>query len=440
MRVYNERRVKKKGKRQKMKDKSSCAGKKKAGKIVLRVLLGILCAVVVFIAVTSLITFIGNKATAKRVDSFSPVSYEKQLEPSFDEEGTVYFETDEEFSVMQLTDVHIGAGWMCLAKDVKAINAVAAMIAEEKPDLVIVTGDIAYPVPFQSGTINNKTPAKLFAGLMEKLGVYWTMCFGNHDTELYSLYDRDDMAEFYASGDYPHCLFSAGPEDVDGSCNHYINIRNTAGEVTETLFMIDSHSYMSDDPLGAKWHYDNIHENQLEWYKSSLDKVNAYNEELTGKKSDVKSLIFMHIPPVEAKQAWDEYAANGYADTENVKQIYGFAGGTGKIVFCSAEDDMLFETVKELGSTQGIFFGHDHRNNFSFDYKGVRLTYGMSIDYLAIPGIGKIGRQRGCTMITVAPDGSFESRNENYYQDKYVSLYEKEPIEMQEITYPYNGN
>ena len=33
-----------------------------------------------------------------------------------------------------------------------ALNAVAAMVTAEKPDLVIVTGDIAYPVPFQAGT------------------------------------------------------------------------------------------------------------------------------------------------------------------------------------------------------------------------------------------------------------------------------------------------
>lgn len=423
-----------------VKEKTVKKGKKKT---ILKILAGIAVLLAAFIVVTCLVSFIGNRANMKRIAEYEAVEYSGQLQPEKAADGSVYFTCDRDFRVMQLTDIHIGAGWMCLNKDAKTINAVAAMISAEKPDLVIVTGDIAYPVPFQSGTVNNKTPARMFAQLMEKLGVYWTMCFGNHDTEMYSFYDRDDIAAFYSSGEFPHCLMSPGPEDVFGSCNHYITVRKSDGEITQAFYMLDSHSYMSDDPLGVKWHYDNIHDDQLAWYENSLAALNKENDGLfaeNGKneKSDIKSLIFIHIPPVEAKQAWDEYAANGYKDTENVKHLYGFAGGTGKIVFCSAEDDMLFETALKLGSTKGIFFGHDHRNNHAFDYKGIRLAYAMSVDYLAIPGIAKIGRQRGCTMITVSPDGSFDSRNENYYQDKYISRFAKEDITMQEISYPYS--
>ena len=86
----------------------------------------------------------------------------------------------------------------------------------------------------------------------------------------------------------------------------------------------------------------------------------------------------------------------------------------------------MFETVLETGSTDSIFCGHDHVNTYSAEYKGVRLTYGMSIDYLAYIGISKEGAQRGCTVITYYPDGSFDCKAENYYQDKYVTLYEKE--------------
>jgi hypothetical protein len=53
----------------------------------------------------------------------------------------------------------------------------------------------------------------------------------------------------------------------------------------------------------------------------------------------------------------------------------------------------------------------------------------MSIDYLAYSGIYKKGAQRGCTIIETAIDGSFTCHTENYYQDKYSSEYEKEPVE-----------
>jgi hypothetical protein len=46
----------------------------------------------------------------------------------------------------------------------------------------------------------------------------------------------------------------------------------------------------------------------------------------------------------------------------------------------------------------------------SLEYKGIRLTYGMSIDYLAMPGIEEDTAQRGAELITVAPDGSWDLR------------------------------
>lgn len=73
------------------------------------------------------------------------------------------------------------------------------MIRVEKPDFVVVTGDISYPVPFQAGTFNNKSGAKIFAELMETLGVYWTLAYGNHDTEAYSYYTREQLTDFTAA-------------------------------------------------------------------------------------------------------------------------------------------------------------------------------------------------------------------------------------------------
>ena len=151
--------------------------------VVLKILGIIVVVAVLFWGVTSVITELGNKSNMKKVENIEQVKIENQLVPYEDENGYWTFTTDEDFKVVQFSDVHIGAGWMCHGKDLKALNAVAAMVTEEKPDLVIVTGDIAYPIPPQAGTSDNLTEAKLFATLMENLGVYWTVTFGNHDTE-----------------------------------------------------------------------------------------------------------------------------------------------------------------------------------------------------------------------------------------------------------------
>jgi hypothetical protein len=55
-----------------------------------------------------------------------------------------------------------------------------------------------------------------------------------------------------------------------------------------------------------------------------------------------------------------------------------------------------------------MFCGHDHYNNTSIEYQGIRLTYGMSIDYLAMPGIARDTKQRGATLITTHKDSSFD--------------------------------
>lgn len=422
----------------KTKEKNVETKKKSKGKKALKVLCIILAVIIGAAGICALLSSAGNKANIEKISAFEKVEKADRLVPEKDEDGNWTFTTDRDFRVMQLTDVHIGGGFMSLKKDAMALNAVAAMVKAEEPDLVIVTGDVSYPVPFQAGTFNNLSSARVFAALMEQLGVYWTLGFGNHDTEAYSYHSRKDISEFYSSEDFEYCIFKSGPEDVDGYGNQIINVKNTDGIVTQSLFVFDSHSYVDGDVLGIMWKYDNIHENQVVWYEESLSKINAKNAE-TAKEKDleipdtVKSAAFFHIPLTEQKDAWYEFADNGFADTENVKLIYGTAGEGKKVVYPGVGEDGLFEKMLELGSTQAVFCGHDHYNNFSLDYKGIRLTYGMSVDYLAYPGIYKEGSQRGCTLITFSPDGSFDCTAENYYQEKYAGVYEKEDVVMQEL-------
>ena len=403
--------------------------------VVLKILGIIAVVVVLFWGVTSAITELGNKSNMKKVENIEGVKIENQLVPYEDENGYWTFTTDEDFKVVQFSDVHIGAGWMCHGKDLKALNAVAAMVTEEKPDLVIVTGDVAYPIPVQAGTSDNLTEAKLFATLMENLGVYWTVAFGNHDTEAYSKYDRAGIADFYENSGFKYCLFKSGPENIDGYGNNVINIKNSKGEITQSIFTFDSHAYLNHDILGFGYNYDNIRESQVEWYRECVEKFTAYNRSVSDMENPVpKSTAFFHIPLKEYQDAWYEYLNNGFKDTENAKLIEGVAGEGGIIVFPGEGEDTLFETMLELGSTKGIFCGHDHDNNFTMEYKGIRLCYGMSVDYLAYIGISGRGAQRGCKVITYSPDGNFTTKNENYYQDKYVSQYEKETVDMEELT------
>ena len=420
---------------------------KKSSKVPLIIISAVLAIAVI---ITGLNFFTVQKLLEKG-NTYSKVQYENQLVPEKDENGNWYFTTDGDFKVMHITDVHIGGGFLSKGYDEKALNAVALMVTKEKPDLLIVTGDVAFPVPYTAGTFNNYSGAKAFANLMETLGVYWDVTLGNHDSEAYSYFDREAVAALYGSGEFEHCLFQAGPEDVDGFGNHTIEVKNSKGIITQAIVLIDSQAYIKDNIIESiKGTYDNIHANQVEWYETEIKRMNAENsktiKEIQGdvngglyeKYGTVKTQAFFHIPLVEMGDAWNEFVENDFNDTENFKYFDGIIAEGGRRIYCGLGEDELFEKMLELGSTQAIHNGHDHVNNTTFKYKGVTFSYGYSIDYFAYSGIDKLGSQRGCTMITCKPDATFTIDKYNYYSDRYnLDGFTREEVTMQyeDVTY-----
>lgn len=393
----------------------------------------VVLSIALLCGVIALLNKISEGSMNKYIDSFAKVEYDREPlgEPMIDGYGNYYFTCDGEVKVLHLTDIHIVGSIFTRGADKKALNAVAAMVSAEKPDLVVVTGDISFAVPYL-GTVNNAYAHRYFIRLMEKLGVYWTVTFGNHDSEKYDFHGRAAVADMYSDEGLEYCLFSSGPDDVYGECNHVINVKDSDGFVTRSFIMIDTNSYTENDPLGLGWDYDTVRESQINWYRDVVklyQNENAKLAQVKGSAPEHRSLMFMHIPMREVKAAYDEYVAAGEKDTESVKHLGGTAGESGQVVYCPEYDEMLFEAICELGSTEGVFFGHDHLNNFVIEYKGVVFSYGYSIDYSAYAGIAKRGAQRGCSVITCGADG-ITVTHENYYQDKYRPLYEKERVDV----------
>ena len=407
-------------------------------KLIKGLLLSALIVAVIAVSVT-VVNYLSVQNLLQLGSSYAKVEIENQLVPEKNKEGNWCFTTDGDFKVMQLTDIHIGGGFMSRADDEKALNAIALMVTKEKPDLVIATGDITFPVPYRAGTFNNYSGAKAFANLMESLGVYWDVTFGNHDAEAYSYFDREAVAKFYENEDYKYCLFQAGPESVDGYGNHTIEVKNSKGIITQAIILIDSQAYVEDNIIESiKGTYDNIHPNQVKWYESEIIRMNNENRKINKNAEVVKSMAFFHIPLVEMDDAWNEFKNNGYKNTDNFKYTDGLIGELGRQVCCGYGEDDMFEKMLELGSTKAMFNGHDHVNNTTFEYKGITFSYGYSIDYFAYSGIDKLGSQRGCTMITCKPDSSFIIDKYNYYSNRYdLEGFSREDVTMQyeDVTY-----
>lgn len=449
----DEKKAQKKGK--KAKKQLTPEQKKKRTAKALIITGSIVLAIVIFFSGCAIATAVGTKALIQQATSYSKVEYtaHTQLAPQKPEDsGNGYWtftkeEDGREFKILQLTDVHIGGGSFTHQKDAWAMNAVATMIRQEQPDLVVVTGDIAYPVPVQSGTFNNLNATKIFSNMMETLGVYWTFAFGNHDTELYSLYSRDEICDYYENAGFKYCLFRRGfcdkkdyiGNDARGFGNDMIVVKNSDGSINQTVVTFDSHSYTDGDYFGMAWKYDNIHQCQIDWYATEIERLSKDHNN----NNTVNNIAFFHIPLEEYRNAWANVIDSGETmtkgktvETERGKTefIYGKMGETDKKkngvrtygVFCGSRSDELFETGLTHGM-QGVFCGHDHYNNFSVNYtpagadRSIRLTYGMSVDYLAYPGIFKKHSQRGCTRIELKSDNTFDCVALNYYEDFNVA-------------------
>ena len=101
--------------------------------------------------------------------------------------------------------------------------------------------------------------------------------------------------------------------------------------------------------------------------------------------------MFFHIPLQEYQTAWDTGTPVFGTKREAIDVSQMHSG--------------IFSRALELKSTVAMFCGHDHLNTLSLIYKGIQMTYGMSIDYLGYKDIDKSYIQRGGTLITRKADG-----------------------------------
>lgn len=320
---------------------------------------------------------------------------------TYNEENGIYTIVDddnEDFKILQLTDIHLGGSVLSYEKDIKALNAVYKLLDYTRPDLVVVTGDLTFPLGLFSFSLNNHTPVMEFASFMRNTGIPWAFTYGNHDTESVATYSKENLDLLYQSLSYKtskNLLYPYIQPNITGRNNQLIEIRNNDGSLKQALFLIDSNAYTGEG-LNK---YDYIHNDQVNWYKKQVLELESKE------KQNVSSMVFFHIPLQEYKTAYQLYEKA----SDEVKYYFGANDEELFDKVCSSDyPSKMFDTTLELNSTKAFFCGHDHYNNMSLEYKGIRLTYGMSIDYLAMPGISNDTKQRGGTLITIHEDSSYD--------------------------------
>lgn len=307
--------------------------------------------------------------------------------------------SDGEFKILVTTDLHL---WDEKPLIEKALSMLARHIAAKKPDLVLFTGDVVLTDFQQIDSVQ-------FAQFMEKIGVYWAVVFGNHEAREEKEYHKYFMLKNIV--DFPHCLSKFGDESLFGYGNFAINIMNSDGTIRQSLFMFDSGRDVN--PKYFKEHkaphnlkgYDFLKNNQINWYKNSIRSL----EEECGK---FKSMMFMHIPLCEYEEVMKLDENGNYVPTGKAEILYG---GMYESVGCSAFNSGMFDAIIEMGSTQAVFAGHDHVNDFCAKYRGVYLVYAQCDGYNTYTMGSNFGWDekdwmQGVTMVDLHPDGSIDLR------------------------------
>lgn len=361
--------------------------------IILFTSIGLSCLILI-LAILSAFAYGGLENEIKMASAFSEI-INRGMVPKIDELGYYTFTMpegdDEPFKILQLTDLHIGGTLSSAEKDYKVFSAVYKMVESVKPDLIIFTGDVARPI--RSPLCNLLIGMKTIGTLMENIGIPWTITYGNHDCEGMDPKEKSAVSAYLES--LEHCIFRKGPtfEKINKSWapegNTFINILNSDSSHNTSLVLLDSNMYAK---VGSSTVYDNIHDDQVEWYEKEIIKLaDKYTD---SDIEELQTLAFYHIPNMEFVDAYELYL-EGSNEVE-------YLGGEINEEICNAYyKGKIFDKMVELNSTKGIFVGHDHVNNMSLKYRGIVLSYGLSIDYSAYDKIEFSTYQRGGTKITL---------------------------------------
>ena len=425
------------------------------------IVIGVIVGLYLFLFVANVLV---NISLRNYIKSFEPVKYSSDRIVPVKEDGYMTITTDKDLRVMHITDIHIGGGFWTYRNDKKTIYELITMLQKEAPDIVICGGDNTYcliPPGFNgSGTFNNKMVAKTFISIFDHEQVYFATVFGNHDTEAMDYANRQEIGELYASDFSKYCFCDWDFTDLDAPSvpsvsNQFIRVKNTAGEVTKLIMLIDSNDYVDTSFWSSvQGKYDVIHDAQVDWAADTIKKLSKEAGLPDGEY--LKTITFMHIPIGEYRTALDELIEEvkdekgniieyrQKADHGNTEFISGVwdekvcYGGLHTMDGAPEQNDKFFEVLcDEMGAVEAVVCGHDHVNNAVVKYKGVTLAYGYSVDNEAYGDkIMHSGTQRGAMVMTIHGDGSFDMNYKNAYLDYGVELNKVTDVYMDRVLYP----
>lgn len=255
--------------------------------------------------------------------------------------GQLSFNSSGELKIVQFTDLHIE---LERKRFLEVYETIPKILESEKPDLVVVTGDIVTED-------NPETGLRRLADIFAKAGVPYAMIFGNHDSE-HNL-SRKEVAAFIEK--LPGIL-NKNDKKSEGYTNFVLPVYGNDGKKAALLYFMDSNDYSTLKPLIGGWGW--FTHKQVDWYRQQSRKFTAKNN-----GAPYPALAFFHIPLPEYEDAWNNKTNPPFGKKR--EDICSPLINTG-----------MFAAMLESGDVMGTFVGHDHYNDYIGVHYEIALAYG----------------------------------------------------------------
>ena len=304
------------------------------------------------------------------------------------------FKQDGNFRIMLFSDLHGIPNY-----DPRIKRSITAMVKAEKPDLVFFNGDNMYGLETHEQVRTYLTDITEY---LETNNIPWAHVYGNHDSE--AGLSRQEQQKIYES--FPNCLSKYGPSDIGGVGNYVLPIMSSSSDnIAFNVWALDSGEYIGnfEDKFGISatngyktvlpqhfyngTYYDLIRFEQIMWYYNSSKQLEEYN------KAKIPALMFFHIALPEMKLIHMTPTQTNMTGDENEQ------------VCCAETNSGLFAAVLQRGDVKGIYFGHDHNNNYEGTYAGIKLGFdgAMGFNSYGMDGETETKRSscRGCRVFDI---------------------------------------
>lgn len=255
------------------------------------------------------------------------------LSPAILASSELRFRSDGTFTIVQFTDTH----WSATPATSNTVAMMRRVLDIEKPDLVVLTGDIVELDPSAAWP-------DITAPMIERR-IPWAVTPGNHD-------DRDQMAAL-AIHDYLHCISKPGPEELGwGNMVRYV-LPHAGDQPAATLYFLDANTHPAIAGTGGHggFRFDQV---------AALRQM-AATVAVETSNAPLPTLAFLHVPLRE------------FLEIRNPGQYIGHTPGG---FFGPTLNSGMFSAMRETSRIQGIFVGHDHECDFAGPLAGICLTYG----------------------------------------------------------------